>query len=88
MKRNRNGYIVVSLFVTCYALVLGDLNLKAIDLAVKTPSAILFIAANPIRWAPQNKDLHYVVHDAMTATALDMLVQAVRQLERVRDYVC
>ena len=68
-------------------LVCNDTGVSHMASALQTPSLILFTVSDPNRWAPQNKDLHYVVHDAMTATAPRVLSQAVRHMERVCEHV-
>ena len=68
-------------------LVCNDTGVSHIAAAMKTPSVILFTASDPQRWAPQNKDLHYAVHSAMTATAPMVLSEAVSHLERVYQHV-
>ena len=68
-------------------LICNDTGVSHLASARQTRSLILFTASDPNRWAPQNRDLHYVVHDAMTATAPQVLAQAVTHLERACDHV-
>ena len=68
-------------------LVCNDTGVSHIAAAMKAPSVILFTGSEPQRWAPQNRDLHYVVHNAMTAAAPMVLSEAVSHLERVYEYV-
>ena len=69
-------------------LICNDTGVSHLASATQTRSLILFTASDPNRWAPQNKDLHYALHDAMTVTAPEVLAQAVRHLERACDHVC
>jgi ADP-heptose:LPS heptosyltransferase len=39
----------------------NDTGVSHIAVAVKTPSVVIFLASDPVRWAPMNRRLHHII---------------------------
>jgi ADP-heptose:LPS heptosyltransferase len=42
-------------------IISNDTGASQIAAAMQTPSVVIFLASDPVRWAPQNKDLHQII---------------------------
>ena len=75
--------VLAALIAKAHLVVSNDTGISHVATAVKTPSVILFSAADMDRWAPGNQQLHKVIWPAMDATAAEVLAQAEKHLQEV-----
>ncbi len=72
---------LAALLSTCHLLVSNDTGVSHVATAMRTPSIILFSAPDHDRWAPANRQIHWIITDASHVPAGEVLRQAKAHLE-------
>lgn len=73
--------VLAALIARARLLVSNDTGVSHIAAAMGTPSVIIFLASDPVRWAPLDSEIHYAIHPEIAEDIDNVLFHTERALQ-------